>query len=168
MSYAQQILPEFDQEMANTRKVLEKIPDDKFDWQAHPKFRTIGWNANHLAEIPGWVEGTLTQTSWDLAPAGGEPYQSPDLKTRKEVLALFDQNVAAARNAIAAVKDEDLGVQWSLLQAGNPIFTIPRAAVIRSFVLNHLIHHRAHLCVYLRLNNIPVPGMYGPSGDDAS
>jgi uncharacterized damage-inducible protein DinB len=165
MSYAQSILPEFDQEMANTRKVLERVPDDKLEWRAHPKLNTIGWNANHLAEIPGWVEGTLSQPTWDIAPAGGERYQSPKLKTRREILELFDDNVATARKAIAAVKDEDVGKTWSLLEAGKPLFTMPKAAVIRGFVLNHVVHHRAHLCVYLRLNDIAVPGMYGPSAD---
>jgi uncharacterized damage-inducible protein DinB len=165
MSYAEMILPEFEQEMANTRKVLERVPDDKLDWRAHPKSNTIGWNANHLAEIPGWVEGTLTQSSWDVAPEGGKPYQSPKLGSRKEILELFDRNVAAARKAIAAVKDEDMSKTWSLLQGGKPLFTMPRTAVIRFFVLNHTVHHRAHLCVYLRLNDVPVPGMYGPSAD---
>ncbi|MFV1980549.1 MAG: DinB family protein [Rhodothermia bacterium] len=166
MSYADTILPEFDQEMASTRKVLERVPDDKWDWRAHAKCNTIGWNANHIAETPGWVEGTLTKPSWDIAPVGGQRYQSPTLTTRQEVLDLFDRNVKAARQAIASVKDEDMSTMWSLLEAGKPVITLPRAAVIRSFVLNHLIHHRAHLCVYLRLNDIPVPGMYGPSGDE--
>jgi uncharacterized damage-inducible protein DinB len=166
MSYADTILPEFDQEMAGARKVLERVPEDKLDWRAHPKSNTIGWNANHLAEIPGWVAGTLQQTSWDINPPGGPRYQSPNLTTRQAILDLFDQNVAAARKAIAAVKDEDMGQMWSLLSAGEPLITMPRAAVIRSFVLNHLIHHRAILCVYLRLNDIPVPGLYGPSGDE--
>jgi uncharacterized damage-inducible protein DinB len=166
MSCAETILPEFDQEMANTRKVLERIPEDKLQWRAHPKSNTIGWNANHLAEIPGWVEGTLAELSWDFAPVGGERYRSPSLATRQEILDLFDRNVAAARKAIAAVRDEELHKMWSLLEGGKTLLTMPRAAVIRSFVLNHLIHHRAHLCVYLRLNDIPVPGMYGPSGDD--
>jgi uncharacterized damage-inducible protein DinB len=166
MSYAETILPEFDQEMANARKVLERIPEDKLDWRAHPKSNTIGWIAIHLADIPGWVAFTLTTPSLDIAPVGGEPYQSPKLKTRKEILDLFDRNVAAARKAFAAVKDQEVGQPWSLLQGGQTLFTMPRAAVIRNFVLNHLIHHRAILCVYLRLNNIPVPGMYGPSGDE--
>jgi uncharacterized damage-inducible protein DinB len=166
MSYSETILPEFEQETANARKVLERVPEDKLDWRAHPKSNTIGWNANHLAEIPGWVEGTLTMPSWDVAPPGGQRYQSPKLTTRQEILDLFDRNVAAARKAIAAVKDEDVAQPWSLLQGGKPFFTMPRANVIRSFVLNHLIHHRAILCVYLRLNDIPVPGMYGPTGDE--
>ncbi|MGL4461003.1 MAG: DinB family protein [Planctomycetia bacterium] len=161
MSYADLILPEFDVEMANTRKVLELVPDDKLDWRAGPKLNTIGWNANHLAEIVGWVEGILTQTSWELAPAGGEPYKSPDLKSRGEILAQFDANVAEGRRAIAAVKDEEMDVVWSLLHGGHPLFTLPRRAVIRTFVLNHTVHHRAHLCVYLRLNDVDVPGMYG-------
>ena len=166
MKYSESILPEFDQEMANTRKVLERVPEDKLDWRPHAKSNTIGWNANHLAEMPGWVEGMLTKPSWDIAPAGGGGYQSPTLATRKEILDVFDRNVAAARKAIAAVKDEDMAQSWSLLRAGTPIFTMPRATVIRNFVLNHVIHHRAILCVYLRLNNVPVPGIYGPSGDE--
>ena len=167
MNYVETILPEFVQEVANTRKVLERVPEDKLDWQAHPKSHTIGWNANHLAEIPGWVEGMLTAASWDFAPVGGEPYQSPNLTSCPEILNLFDRNVATARQAIAAVKDDEQMAQpWSLLKAGTLLFTMPRASVIRSFVLNHLIHHRAILCVYLGLNNIPVPGMYVPSGDE--
>jgi uncharacterized damage-inducible protein DinB len=168
MTYSQQILPEYDEEMANTRKVLERIPDDKLDWKPHPKSNTIGWNANHLAEIPSWVNMTLDTTELDIAPVGGEPWRSPKLTSRKEILELFDKNVAAARKALAEVKDDAMGVDWSLLQAGANILTLPRSAMIRSFVLNHLVHHRAILCVYLRLNDIPVPGMYGPSGDETS
>ena len=166
MNYAETILPEFDGEVANTRKVLERVPENKLDWQAHPKSHTIGWNANHLAEIPGWVEGWLTAPSWDFAPIGGEPYQSPKRTSRQAILDLFDRNVAAARKAIEVVKDDQMAQSWSLLKAGTPLLTMPRATVIRSLVLNHLIHHRAILCVYLRLNNIPVPGMYGPSGNE--
>lgn len=166
MSYADQILPEFEQEMANTRRVLERIPEDKLDWRAHPKSNTLGWNANHIAEIPGWVEGTLTLPHWDIDPVDGEPYRTPTLATRAEILEFFDNNVATAKQAITQVREESLGEPWSLLQQGQPVLTMPRAAVIRTFVLNHLIHHRAHLLVYLRLNDIPVPGMYGPSGDE--
>ncbi len=166
MNYSEAILPEFDQEMANTRKVLESVREDNLDWRAQPKSNTIGWNANHLAEILGWVDGMLTMSSWDIAPTDGEPYQSPKLTTRQEILDLFDRNVAAARKAIAAVKEEELAQPWSLLYAGKPFLTMPRVKVIRKFVLNHMIHHRAILCVYLRLNDIPVPGMYDPSGDE--
>jgi uncharacterized damage-inducible protein DinB len=166
MTYAETVLPEFDQEMANTRKVLQRIPDDKLDWQPHPKSHTIGWNANHLANLPDWLVHTLAKPSLDIAPVGGQPYAVPALSGRQEILDLFDRNVAAARKAIAEAKDKDMGSPWTLSRAGNPIFTMPRSAVVRSVVLNHMIHHRAILCVYLRLNDIPVPGMYGPSGDE--
>jgi uncharacterized damage-inducible protein DinB len=166
MSYAETILPEFDQEMASTRKVLERIPDDKLGWKAHPKSNTIGWNANHVADIPNWLAMVLSQPSLDIAPVGGEPYPFPKLATTREILELFDRNVAAARKAIAEADDEQMGQGWTLLQAGQTLFTMPRSAVVRSMILNHLMHHRAHIIVYLRLNDIPVPGMYGPSGDE--
>ena len=166
MSYAESVLPEFDQEMASTRKVLERIPDDKFDWQPHPKSHTIGWNAIHLADLPRWAVVTFQVPSFDVNPPGGERYQFPKLTRRQEILDLFDKNVAAARDALAAVTAEEIAQPWSLLNAGETVFTMPKAAVIRSVILNHIIHHRAILCVYLRLNDIPVPGMYGPSGDE--
>ncbi len=162
MKYADLLLPEFEQEMSNTRKVLSQVPDDRLDWKAHKKSNTIGWNASHLAEIPGWVEGTLSQTSWEIAG-----YSTPELNSRQEILDSFDMNVALATKAIATVEEDAIHHSWSLTMNGKPLFTMPRSAVIRSFVLNHLIHHRAHLCVYLRLNDISVPGMYGPSGDEA-
>jgi uncharacterized damage-inducible protein DinB len=166
MSYAESLLPEFDQEMASTRKVLERVPDDKLDWQPHPKSHTIAWNANHLANLPDWLVHTLTTPSLDIAPVGGEPYQMPKLASRAEILETFDRNVAAGRAAITAATDQDMSTTWTLERAGKPIFTMPRSAVVRSVVLNHMVHHRAILCVYLRLNDIPVPGMYGPSGDE--
>jgi uncharacterized damage-inducible protein DinB len=166
MSIAQSILPEFDQEMAGTRKTLERIPDDKLQWKAHPKSNTIGWVGSHLVEIPGWVEGTLTGDSWDFSPPGQEPYQTPMLSSSRQIVAAFDQNVAAARRAIEATPDHAFQKDWSLYWQGERVFTMPRLAVIRSFILNHMIHHRAILTVYLRLNDIPVPALYGPSGDE--
>lgn len=168
MSIAQSMLPEFDQEMASTRKTLERIPDDKLDWKAHPKSNSIGWVGSHLAEIATWAEGTLSQDSWDLNPPGGEPYRTPQLRSRKEILEVFDKGVAAARKALESTTDAAFMKDWSLLDAGKPLFTMPRIAVIRAFVLNHMIHHRAILTVYLRLNDIPVPALYGPSGDEES
>ena len=164
MTIAESMLPEFDHEMAGTRKTLECVPEDKFDWKAHPKSNTIGWVAAHLVEIPGWVEGTLTQDEWDINPVGGPAYQSPKAESRKQLLELFDKNVAAARKALAAVSDAALMKNWSLKSGGQTVFTLPRIGVIRGFVLNHSIHHRAHLLVYLRLNNIDTPGLYGPGG----
>jgi uncharacterized damage-inducible protein DinB len=166
MSLSQSLLPEFDHEMANTRKVLERIPEDKLDWKVHEKSNTIGWVAAHLAEIPAWVDLTLNQDSLDVAPPGGEPYRTPPAASRQEILDRFDKNLSAARAAIAAAPDEQFMKPWSLLKGGETILTLPRAAVVRSFVLNHTIHHRAHLCVYLRLNDVPVPALYGPSADE--
>jgi uncharacterized damage-inducible protein DinB len=164
MTYAELILPEFDHETASTRTVLACVPDGKHAWRAHPKMNTIGWAANHLVEIVGWTEGTLTMPSWDVSPPGGEPYKSPTIATQTELLATFDQNVAASRRAIQTVSEATLGDPWSLLAGGQPIFTMPRAAVVRTFILNHLIHHRAFLVAYLKMNDIEVPGMYGPGG----
>jgi uncharacterized damage-inducible protein DinB len=166
MSYSQTILPEFDREMASTRKVLERVPEGKWDWRAHPKSNTIGWNVNHLAELPGWSVSIVTQPGFDFAPVGGERYQSPKLTSRREILELFDHNVAEARKALVELKDEALNDPWTLRGGERVIFTMPRRDVIRSFLMNHIIHHRAVLCVYLRLNDIAVPGMYGPSGDE--
>ncbi len=166
MSYSDSILPEFDQEMANTRKVLERVPEDKLDWQPHPKSHTIGWNVNHLVELPNWAATTIRETSFDVNPPGGHPYRPPTLTTRQEVLEAFDRNVAEARAALQAVTDEEIMQPWSLLNGGATLFTLPRIAMIRSFVFNHMIHHRAILCVYYRMNEVPVPGLYGPSGDE--
>jgi hypothetical protein len=138
MTYAETLLPEFDAEMASTRKVLERVPEDKLDWRAHPKSNTIGWNANHLAEIPGWVEGTLTQTSWDFSPPGGPPYTPPSLNTRQAILNEFDANVAQARTAIQATKDDTIDIDWTLLYQGDKIFTSPRRMV------NTLVRHESH------------------------
>jgi uncharacterized damage-inducible protein DinB len=165
MSIGQMLLPEFDQEMAGTRKVLERVPDDKLDWKAHPKSNTIGWVATHLANIPTWTGYTLNQDSLDINP-GGTALVAPPALSRREVLDRLDQNVAAARQQIAAADDAQFARPWTLLSNGSPLFTLPKIAVLRSFVLNHMIHHRAHLCVYLRLNDIPVPGLYGPSADE--
>jgi uncharacterized damage-inducible protein DinB len=166
MSISQTFLPEFDEEMANARKVLERVADDKLQWRAHQKSNTIGWVGSHLAEIPSWIEGTLTELEWDFNPVGGEPYRTPMLNSRKEMLEAFDTAVATGRKAIAATSDDEFAKSWSMLDGGNVLLTMPRTNVIRSFILNHTIHHRAILCVYLRLNDIPVPGMYGPSGDE--
>jgi uncharacterized damage-inducible protein DinB len=166
VSLSQSLLSEFDHEMANTRKVLERIPEDKLDWKVHEKSNTIGWVGMHLAEIPGWADVTLNQDALDIAPPGGEAYRTPAATSRREILERFDKNVAAARAAIAAAPDEQFMKPWSLLNGGQTVFTMPRVAVLRSFVLNHNIHHRAHLCVYLRLNDVPVPALYGPSADE--
>lgn len=162
MSISQLLLPEYDQETSSTRQVLALVRDELFPWRAGPNFQSIGWNANHLSEIPDWVAGTMNQIEWDLSPPGGPAYESPKSTSIKKVLEVFDQNVSAGREAIAAAKDDDFPVMWSLLKGGQTLFAMPRYTVIRSFVLNHMVHHRSHLLVYLRLNGIQTPGMYGP------
>jgi len=166
MSISKALLPEFDQEMANTRKTLERVPDDKPDWKPHQKSMTMARLAGHVAEMPGWAVFTIEKDSLDIAPVGAPPQQGATAKSRRENLEMFDKNVAAARAAIAGASDDRLLKPWSLLMGGKTIFTMPRIAVLRGMVMNHTIHHRAQLGVYLRLNNIPVPAIYGPSADE--
>jgi uncharacterized damage-inducible protein DinB len=166
MSISSMLLPEFDQEMTNTRKTLERVPDSKFNWKPHEKSGTMIWLAGHIANIPGWGAVTIRQDSFDVAPGGTPMQPPPPAKTNKELLQLFDKNAADARAALAAASDADFMKTWSLLNNGQSLFSMPRIVAIRSFVMNHIIHHRAHLGVYLRLNNIPVPAIYGPSADE--
>lgn len=166
MSISSALLPEFDQEMANTRKTLERIPDDKFGWKPHPKSFAMGPLATHTAELVGWTVDTIQKDELDIAPPGAPPYKAVEAASQQELLDRFDKKVTAARAAIEGANDEHLMKPWTLLQGGQPIFTMPRAALIRSFVMNHVIHHRAQLGVYLRLNDIPVPAIYGPTADE--
>ena len=166
MPISQAILPEFDQEMANTRKSLERVPDGKFTWKPHDKSMTMGRLASHCAEIPGWLVPTIGQDELDLAPPGAPPFKPSIANTTAEVLAIFDKNVADGRAALAGASDEHLMKTWSLLMTGRTVLSMPRVAVVRGMVMNHLIHHRAQLGVYLRLNDLPVPALYGPSADE--
>ncbi|HYP27279.1 MAG TPA: DinB family protein [Blastocatellia bacterium] len=165
MSLAGGLLPEFDHEMAGTRKVIERIPEDKLGWKPHEKSTAMGGLATHLANLPGWATRALDGESFDMAP-GGEPVRIQPVKSRQEALDMFDRNVSDARAAIAGASDEILLKPWTLLSDGKPVFTMPRIAVLRGFVLNHSIHHRAQLGVYLRLNDVPVPPLYGPTADE--
>jgi uncharacterized damage-inducible protein DinB len=166
MTIAQRLLPEFDHEMGTTRRTLERVPNEKWEWRPHPKSSTMGWLAGHLANIPTWANRSIEQDQLDIAPEG-KPLRGVPIASREKVLETFDHNVAAARAAIANASDEHLGAGWTLISNGRPVFTQPRAAVLRSFVMNHMIHHRAQLGVYLRLNDIPVPASYGPSADES-
>ena len=166
MPISQMILPEFDHEMANTRKTLERVPDDKFAWKPHEKSMTLGGLSTHLANIPSWTAQTFDRDELDISPPGKEPYRLEEAKSRDALLEAFDKNVASARAALQAATDENWQGQWSLLMSEKPIFTLPRTAVMRGFVMNHLIHHRAQLGVYLRLLDVPVPSIYGPSADE--
>jgi uncharacterized damage-inducible protein DinB len=160
------ILAQFDYEMVGTRKTLERVPEGKPDWAPHPKSMKMGRLAGHLAELPGWTVETINRDALDIAPPGGSPFQPTVMTSRKQLLEAFDKNAAAARAALAGASDETLLGNWSLLAGGNTIFTMPRLAVLRSFVMSHIIHHRAQLGVYLRMNDVPVPSLYGPSADE--
>lgn len=162
MAISQALLPEFDQEMATTRRLLERVPDDKFDWKPHDKSGTMGWLAGHVATLPFLGTVALTQDSIDMASAP----RPPKANNRADLLATFDKTAAEARKAIAAASDEHLMKSWSLINGGKTLLTLPRVAVLRGFFMNHLIHHRGQLSVYLRLNNVPVPSIYGPSADE--
>jgi uncharacterized damage-inducible protein DinB len=167
MGLSESLLPEFDNEMANTRKTLERVPHEKFDWKPHVKSTAMGGLATHLSNIPTWAVYTIDQDSLDLAPEG-KPLPSAELaKSEAELLATFDANAAKARAAIAGASDEELFKPWKLMSNGSTILTMPKIAVLRNFVMNHIIHHRAQLGVYLRLNDIPVPSIYGPSADES-
>ncbi len=167
MSLSQSLLPEFDQEMASTRKVLERIADDKLAWKPHPKSWDMRTLATHLANLPGWTNITIDQTELDIAPVGGEPYKAAALDSRDAMLSQFDANLVKARASLVAATDETLLGNWTLLAGGQVVFTMPRIAVLRSFVMNHIIHHRGQFTLYLRQNDLAVPGLYGPSADES-
>ena len=168
MALKDAFLAEFDPEMANTRKTLERVPEGKFTWKPHDKSGTMIWLAQHVAHLPEWAWYTLQQDSLDLAPKGVSPQPPPPPASVKELLSLFDGCVAKGRSAIAGAGDAEFGKIWTLLKNGQQLMAMPKAACLRMFVMNHLIHHRAQLGVYLRLNNVPVPALYGPSADEGS
>lgn len=166
MPISQALLPEFDHEMANTRKTLERVPGDKLEWRPHEKSFSFRDMTTHLANLPHWVVVTIKDDSLDMHPPGGEPVKAKPVESVEEALATFDANVAEARAALAGADDETLMGNWSLLNGGETIFTMPRVATLRSFVFNHMIHHRGQLTIYLRLNDVPLPALYGPSADE--
>jgi uncharacterized damage-inducible protein DinB len=161
---SQSMLPEFDHEMAHTRKSLERIPDDKLSFKPHAKSTSLGGLATHLASINHWTEAIIGLDTFDVSSAP----PNTELKSRDEILAAFDKNTTTARKIIAEATDTHLMKPWTFTSGSNVIFTMPRVAVVRSFILNHTIHHRAQLGVYLRLNDVAVPSIYGPSADEGN
>lgn len=162
MTISQTLLPEYDEEMANTRKLLELVPEDQFSYKPHERSMTLGQLASHVADMTTWTKGTIEEDRFDM-PAGMEPFLA---KSRQELLSAFDKGAAEGREQLAGVSDEHLGKTWTMTYGGETIVSMPRTGVLRKWVLNHLIHHRAQLGVYLRLLNIAIPGMYGPSADE--
>ncbi len=158
------LLPEFDREMGLTRRALERVPDGQFEWRPHPTSATLGRLAEHLTEMPFWATTTMAQSELDAAMQRAAGYRPPS--TRAEVLARFDASVKAARQHLVNKTDAEFAAPWSLKNSGKEVFTAPKAMVMRNFVLNHMIHHRAQLLVYFRMLGVPVPSIYGPSGDE--
>jgi uncharacterized damage-inducible protein DinB len=166
MPFTDAFLPEYDHEMSTTRRVLERLPEKNFAFKPHEKSMSLAQLASHLAEITSWAGAITGSDSFDVAPPGGAPYKPPLYQTRQEVLRRFDENVKAARGLIAGVNDSQSMKPWSLLKGGERVFTLPKGGVLRSMILNHSIHHRGQLTVYLRLNNVPLPQVYGPTADE--
>lgn len=160
MSISENLLPEFDQEMATTRRLLERVPSEDAEWKPHPKSFPMGHLAQLIARMPAWITNALRETELDLAGASGYSFEPT-----KKLLEVFDENVREAREAVASSRDEDYGVQWSLKFGGNVVFSMTRAEVIRQDI-SHLVHHRGQLSVYLRLRDVPVPSIYGPTADE--
>ena len=156
------MIPEFDHEMAVTRRALERVPEDRFDWRPHVKSYTLRELASHIANIPTWTGATVLQDLFDM----DAPFERTIPSTRDGILAGFDEAVASARAVLEGASSEELSRSWSLRAGGQVVLTMPKGAVLRSFVFNHTVHHRAQLGVYLRMLDIPVPATYGPSADE--
>lgn len=162
---AQSILAALDQIAVGARAHLEAVPDDRVEWRPHDKSWTLGTLASHVANLPNWAVPTLQQSELDISPADGPPPPQPQYDSSAALVEALDANVAAARAVIEGTPDEEFGKPWSLVIAGETKFTLPKGVVVRTFILDHMIHHRAQLGVYLRLLDVPVPQSLGPTAD---
>jgi uncharacterized damage-inducible protein DinB len=160
MSIGTSLLPEFDQEMKTTRRLLERVPGDQGTWKPHPKSFALGHLAQLVAWMPGWIGNALRQTELDVASGAGYTFEKTET-----LLELFDRNVSDAREGLAAARDADFAVPWSLKHGDRVLFTMTRGEVIRQ-TISHLVHHRGQLTVYLRLLDVPIPSIYGPTADE--
>ena len=156
------LLAEFDHEIGTTRRLLERLADDRLEWKPHERSMSLGGLATHLSNLPHWGGIILNEASFDLA---GAPPPLDALKSRADILTSLDQKAGKARESLDRT-DAELLAPWSLKRAGQEVFTMPRVTAFRTFVLYHIVHHRGQLSVYLRLNGIPVPAIYGPSADE--
>ena len=168
MAIAESILPEFDHETATTRTLLERVPADKAEWKPHAKSMSLGQLAMHIANLPNWASITLERTEFDPNPPDGSRVTTPAFESGSALLQTYDANVSAARVLLARTTDAEFMVPWTLKNGGKRLFSMPRIAVFRSFILNHAVHHRGQLSVYLRLLDVPIPNIYGPTADTQS
>jgi uncharacterized damage-inducible protein DinB len=165
MSIIETLLPEFDHEMASTRRLLAIVPAAEAAWRPHPKSSTLGDLAAHIARLPLWGRLVFQQPELDLGSPANASIAKALFTTVAELLEQFDRNVREARAALALVPDAAMGETWTLRNRGTTILSMPRAAIVRGFILSHMIHHRGQLSVYLRLRDVPLPSLYGPTAD---
>jgi uncharacterized damage-inducible protein DinB len=165
MTIAELLVPEFDRETTVTRAVLERVPDDRAEWKPHPKSFPMAHLAQLVARLPGWVGMMLARDELDIAPVSGPGFPGYSIESTATLLTEFDKNAAAGRAALLTATDEALQQPWTLKKAGQVMQTGTRYQMLRSMVLNHQVHHRAQLAMYLRLTDQKVPEMYGPTGD---
>lgn len=163
LKFADVLLAEFDREAGLTRRVIARAPADRFGWRPHEKSMTLGRLVTHLAELPGWAASLVATAEYDLANRPPSDETDPTLEA---ALARFDANVAAVRQAIVARTDPELLAPWTLKSEGRELFTAPRLVALRTLLLEHSTHHRGQLTVYLRLLDVPLPPLYGPSADE--
>jgi len=163
MAIAKGLLPEFDHEMATTRKMLERFPEDKVEWRPHETCMPLGRLAGHVAELAGWVTVTMNQDKLEMDP---DNYKANIITSLADALKQFDDTVSSARAAIAGASDETFMKPWTFVARGQTVFTMSKVAVLRTFVMNHLIHHRGQLAAFYRIAGVPVPSLYGPSKDE--
>ncbi|MBI4913477.1 MAG: maleylpyruvate isomerase N-terminal domain-containing protein [Acidobacteria bacterium] len=167
MSIAHSLLPEFDHEMAGLRRLLERIPGDRMDFRPHPKSFSLHELANHLAFVPRWATATMETTELEFSSPEVQAMRPTPADSAAGLVKILDEGLPVARERLASASDEAYLVPWSGKNGGKVLFTLPRIAVIRGMVLNHMIHHRAQATVYLRMLDVPVPALYGPSADEA-
>jgi uncharacterized damage-inducible protein DinB len=165
MAIKDALIPEFDHETATTRRLLERVPEAEFGWKPHDRSMTLGDLAAHMANLPVWCCAMIESTVLELDAIGSDPRLAPP-QSHRALIAKFDSTTAAARALLADRTDAELLTPWTLKRGGQELFTMPRISAIRSFVMNHLIHHRGQLSVYLRLRNVPLPPIYGPTADE--
>lgn len=166
MSMSASVLPQFDHIIDKTKMHLSAIPDDRLGWSPHERSYSIGELGSHLANLPQWVMGTLGQDEMDIAPVDSEgPPKQPKYESSAEMVAALEQNAGAARTMIEGMSDEGFMGTWTMLAGGEARFSMPKIAVLRTFIMDHLIHHCGQLTVYLRLLDVPVGQTYGPTAD---
>jgi len=164
VTFKEVLLAEFDAEIAATRSVLGRLPDEAFAWKPHERSMSLGGLATHLAQIPHWGDSILQQDAHDLQR--DQTGRAPELSSRAEVMSVFDRHAAEVRQTLIERPDAELMSTWSLKSGGHLIMSMPKISALRRFLLNHLIHHRAQMTVYLRLQNVPLPPLYGPTADE--